>query len=793
MFSSRKSSAPAAGGYSLTKSLRFRSSASAYLSRTPSSSSNTTTWTWSGWVKRGTFNSQQTLFGTVSVSGSNQTAIQFNSSNQLDFYIYTGNYTMQMTTSQIFVDASSWYHIVCALDTTQSTASNRVKVYVNGVQVTSFSTTNLPYINLAGWVNTVVGHGIGENYPYNGSSYFDGELAEINFVDGQQLTPSSFGAFSATTGVWQPIKYTGTYGTNGFHLPFTNTTSTTTLGYDTSGNGNNWTTNNISLTAGSTYDSMNDVPNVASATASNYSVMNPNQAGANVTLSNGNLNVVGGTSSKVLGTIGMTSGKWYCEMVMNSGSTNGNFGLARFNTTFASNSYLGDDTTSWCYATNGNTYTNGTGTSYGSTYTVGDIIGIAFDADAGTLKFYKNGTVQNSGTPAVTGLTSGPYMFAQGAGSSNVSINFGQQPFTYTPPSGFVALNTYNLPTPTIVNGASYMTATTWTSAGGTETIVNTVNGVSCQPDFVWLKNRSISQNHYLFDSNRGASKYLVSNQTAAEGSDATFLTSFNSNGFSLGTDGFTAGQSIVGWQWQAGKGTNVSNTNGSITSTVSANQTAGFSIVTYTGNNTNGATVGHGLGVAPNVIIFKDRTNTSNWVWNDSILGDALFLNTTAASSVANLSHGYSGYANFTSTTFTLSSYGGGDMAYVNASGDSYVAYCFASIAGFSSFGSYTGNNSTTGPFVYLGFRPKYVMIKYAGSSGGTDWEIYDSARDTYNSVIHNLMADTANAEATSYSLSFLSNGFQITSLTSNLNDSGVTYIYLAFAANPFKYSLGY
>jgi len=785
MFSAAKTSGPS-GAYALTKSLRFRASASAYLNRTYSSSqTNAQKGTYSFWIKRGQLGVRQVFLGAYDGSATSGMSFEFTVTDNLLIQIpITTQSSPQIITNAVYRDASSWYHIFVSCDTTQSTASNRVLIYVNGVQVTSFSTATYPTQN----GNTQFGYPNSYNklgsWWASSSLYTDGYMADVYYIDGQALAPTSFGAFSATTGVWQPIKYTGTYGTNGFHLAFTNTTSTTTLGYDTSGNGNNWTTNNISLTAGSTYDSMNDVPNLASSTASNYCVLNPLDKGADITVVDGNLNVVAAVGWEgVRATFGMSSNKWYCEYT----PTSGTYHIVSISTQPATGRYI-DNAYGWGYQWDGTKVTNGSSSSYGSGWGVGDIIGIAFDANAGTLTFYKNGTSQGT---AFTGLTSGPYFVGIGVyPSATGTYNFGQRAFSYTPPSGYLALNTYNLPTPSIVQDNLYMAVTTWVSAGGTETIVNTVNGVSCQPDFVWMKNRTISQNNYLMNSNSGVSKYLVSNLTQAEATDVPFVTSFNSNGFSLGTDGFTAGQTIVAWQWQANKGTNVTNTNGSITSTVSASTTAGFSIVTYTGNNTNGATVGHGLGVAPNVIIFKDRTNTSNWVWNDSS-GTALFLNTTAGSTVGNLSHGYAAYANSTSTTFTLNSYGAGDMSYVNASGDSYVAYCFASIAGFSSFGSYTGNNSTTGPFVYLGFKPKYVMIKYAGSSGGTDWEIYDSARDTYNSVIHNLMADTANAEATSYSLSFLSNGFQITSLTSNLNDSGVTYIYLAFAENPFKYAL--
>ena len=309
MFSASKSSAPASGGL-LSKSLRFRSSASAYLSRTPSVAGNRKTWTYSAWVKRGQIGRDQTIF-SAGYSTNPWFILQFDAADTLDV-AFTAGTSVGTQTTAVYRDTSAWYHIVCSVDTTQATASNRMKLYVNGIQVTSFSNTNYPSQNTDYQVNSTVQHTI--SY---GAWYFDGYMADINFIDGQQLTPSSFGSTNATTGQWSPAKYSGSYGTNGFHLTFANTTSTTTLGYDTSGNSNNWTTNNISLTAGSTYDSMNDVPVAYSATAANYCVLNPNNKGSSVTLSDGNLNYsvpIVAAPSQAFSTIGLTTGKWYAEL-----------------------------------------------------------------------------------------------------------------------------------------------------------------------------------------------------------------------------------------------------------------------------------------------------------------------------------------------------------------------------------------------------------------------------------------------------------------------------------------------
>ena len=329
------------------------------------------------------------------------------------------------------------------------------------------------------------------------------------------------------------------------------------------------------------------------------------------------------------------------------------------------------------------------------------------------------------------------------------------------------------------------MAATIWTSAGGTETISNAVNGVSFQPDFLWMKNRSIVQNHYLVDSNRGTSKVLVSNTTSAETTDATFVTAFNSNGFSLGSGGFGATQAIVGWQWKAG-GTAVTNTTGTISSQVSANPTAGFSVVTYTGNATGGATVGHGLGVAPSMMIVKRRESTDDWRVYHISFGATQYMdlnNTTAAATTIVI---------WNNTAPTSSVFSVGTSNSVNASGGTYVAYCFAPVAGYSAFGSYTGTGSADGPFVYLGFRPRFLLVK-AYSSGSTErWLIWDSSRDTYNIVSSDLVPNTTAAEGgAGAALDFVSNGFKIRSAASSaFNYNGYSYIYMAFAEAPFKYS---
>ena len=680
-------------GYNLTRSLRFRSSATAYLNRTPATTTNQQVWTWSSWVNRGSLAAYSTLLNGYS-SGGNQTGILFWIDDTLVFSYTVASIEYRLTTTQVFRDPSAYYHIVYSVDTTQATAANRVKLYVNGAQVTAI-TGSYPPQNSNLFVNSTNVQNIGRNA--GGGNNFDGYLTEVNFIDGQALTPSSFGSTNATTGVWQPARYTGTYGTNGFYLPFTDNSALTTssnvgLGKDFSGNGNYWTTNNISITAGVTYDSMTDVPTLTSATASNFAVLNPLNPSRS-TLTNGNLTASGTTDTP---TIIPTSGTYY------------------------------------------------------------------FEIDG----------VSKTWTP--------PAAFPAAAGN----YNFGQRPFTNTPTG--TLLNTFNLPTSTIVKGNTVFDATLYTGTGAS---LSVTNAAAFKPDFVWVKGRSGATDHALYDSVRGTTKQLESNTTGAETTEATGLTAFGSAGFTVGAlaQMNTSAATYVGWQWQAGQGSSSSNTNGTITSTVSVNASAGFSVVTYTGTGTNGATVGHGLGVAPSLMIIKARSLVSNWGVYHASVGNtaALSLDTTSAISTSVL------WWNNTSPTSSVFSLG--TIAALNTNGTTHVAYCWTPIAGYSAFGSYTGNGSSDGTFVYTGFRPKFVMMKR--STGVGNWFIYDTARSTFNLASLFLYPNLSDAEVsdTANGIDMLSNGFKLR-VVGNFqpNTNGETFIYIAFAETPFKNSLG-
>jgi hypothetical protein len=788
----------------ISKSLRFRSSASAYLNRTPASAGNRRTWTWSGWIKRGSLATTGQTFFDAYAGLDDRTQIQFDN-NQIRFLNQvSASVISDVRTTQVFRDPSAWYHVVVAVDTTQATSSNRIKLYVNGSQITDLATATYQNQNTDTYINATNVHDFGRTGAYT-NEYFDGYNTEVYFIDGQALTPSSFGNTNDQTGVWQPIAYTGTYGTNGFYLPFSNTASTTTLGYDFSGNSNNWTTNNISLTSGSTYDSMNDVPtqwipynttgDVGALFRGNYCVLNPIARGtiANGTITGGNLNLATTTSdTRTYGTFGFpSSGKYYYELTNNNSGDKGQ-GIAS-----ADNN---GDTYQVLYFGSGNKQIDGTSSAYGASYTTNDVIGVAVDIDNNQVTFYKNGASQGAISYTFSSKpTMFPYVRREASTDASYSFNFGQRPFSYTPPSGFKTLNTTNLPTPTIGVTASttankYFDATLYTGAGNTSTSITNAGGF--QPDFVWTKARSIGYSNYLYDSVRGTgtSKSLVSNGTGAEGDDATNanLSSFNSNGWTIGTTSGTnalnaSGQTFVGWQWRASNATAVTNTAGTRTSTVSVNTTAGFSIVLYSGNSTRTITVGHGLGVTPSMIIVKNRSTSTNWPVYHSSVGANKFLYLNSVDAATTSTDMWNNTAP-TSTVFSV-----GDTTGSNGNGNDLVAYCFAQVAGYSAFGSYTGNGSTDGPFIFTGFRPRYIMIKALVEI--SNWFVYDTARNTYNTMYDLLFPSDAGAtySDSTYSIDVVSNGFKIrgTGQFGGLNNNGNSYIYMAFAESPFKYSL--
>ena len=549
---------------------------------------------------------------------------------------------------------------------------------------------------------------------------------------------------------------------------------------DVSGQGNHWTPNNLDYR-----DSLIDSP------ANNFATFNPlmyRSISNTTTLSEGNLKSTG-ASGFAFGTINIpTSGKWHFETYTVAGTSVGAVGVGDGN--LLQNNNLSDVV---YYLSNGDKFVNGTFTSYGATWTTGDVIGVACDADSGTVTFYKNGSSQGSisydpsgatvffinwGTTGYFVLNSGQDSTFSGtrpAGGNQDDNGIGD--FAYPVPSGgYLALCSANLPTPTIVDGSTAFSTVLYTGDG---TNSNSVTGVGHAPDFVWFKRRDAAgYYHELHDTIRGADKALFSNATDAESTRDSQI-SFDSDGFTVGTQsgahGGTnaSGGSYVAWNWKAG-GTAVSNTDGSITSQVSANVDAGFSIVSYTRTSSGSDTIGHGLGQKPSVVIYKSRS-TGSWYFTHELVDgsyDFLTLNTTDANS------NITGASPPTSSVFSNTLFG---------ASENFIAYCFAN-SDIIKAGSYTGNGSADGPFVYTGGRVAWVMIKRTDSA--YDWPIQDGTTNSHNVVNKTVYANLSDAENSYDRMDFLSNGFKLRNTFVENNASGGTYIYLAFAENPFKYA---
>ncbi len=916
--------------YTVGRSLRFNDDDSSYLSRTPSSAGNRKTFTFSAWVKRSSFG-RGVLLGASTNVGSQENGIEFDSTI-IRCYEYTGSFGYRIETNAKYRDPSAWMHIVFALDTTQASSGNRAKLYVNGEQITDLNANTQPSQNHdSAYLNTTTEQRIGQ---LSGSHDFDGYMAEINFIDGFQYDPSYFGETDQLTGQWIPKQYTGSYGTNGFYLKFADNSGTTatTLGKDSSGNGNNFTPNNFSVTAGEGNDSLEDTP------TNNYPTLNPLDFGGDSSnyqvLSNGNLQVKAQSSvwSSTRGTFHVKTGKWYWEVkIVSAASLRPFIGIIESDVRLASNqteqsNELGATSTGIVYwgldRIRGGANTSGY-TSNVPSLSTGDIVGVALDMDNKKVFFSKNGTFFASQDPAnssgelvafsttMQNATIAPAIQTYD-NTSEAAMNFGQRPFDYTPPTGYKKLNSQNLPSPTILKPNQYFETLLYTGNGGTQSIT----GLEFKPDWVWIKVRSHSgDNHHIYDSVRGAAKTIFTNTTDDEQpNDTDRLSAFNSDGFTLG-DNYRvngSGRTFVAWNWDAGEtdsktytvtvvndggnkyrfdgfGTSAvtlslakggtytfnypsahplrfsttsdgthgggseytsgvstygnsititvaanaptlyyycsqhsgmggqvnptttlgsSNFDGAIQSVVKANITSGFSVLLYSGNGTDGATVGHGLGVSPDCIITKSRNlgtiGSAGAHWTVAHKGltngmnggsNARKIHLSLTQAEGTNSHGC--VSAVSSTTFTLKdgSSGTAPRAHVNESSGNYVAYCFNEVEGYSKFGKYIGKSYSSndgGNFVFTGFRPAWILVKRINST--ENWALWDNKRGGgINPNGYMLRPDSNTDEGgndSGHYIDILSNGFKIRNNDSKSGTASSTYVYIAFAEAPFKYA---
>ena len=792
-----------------TQSLRFDDGSASELSRTFVTPTNQNRWTLNVWVKLTTLGARRVIIGMPYLD-SEECFLGFDSNDQLEWQHYSSGGVTEindLTTTAVFRDTSSWYNIHAIFDSAGS-GDDRQQLWVNGVKITSYGTESRSS-NSSVW-NKAKLHYFGNRNDIS-SNYFDGYMSEINFVDGLALDPSYFGEFKNQ--IWiakNPV--VSSYGNNGFRLQFkqtgTGTASSSTIGADTSGNNNHFTSSGIVASD----------CNMPDSPENNFSTMNSIVKGYNnnMTMQEGNLALVptnvGVSYTVALGNFLMSSGKWYFESACSNWNNYCMIGIARETVNISSSGTAYGQTGVIAYGTQGEVYNESSSSSGSYTdFLDQEVIGVAVDLDSSprTVKFYNDNTLQATfnlssnfdGLGVVPLVSIGPsltvkmnfgadssFSGTKTSGSNEAQDANGIGDFYYAPPSGHLALCSANLPEPTIgpnsdTQSSDHFNTVLYTGTGSNRS----VTGVGFQPDWLWIKSRSATGNHSLMDSSRSSGTVrLQSDQNAAE--DQYGVGSLDADGFTL-EGGVHNGSSVtnVAWNWKANGGTTSSNTDGSITSTVQANTTAGFSIVTYTGTGASNATIGHGLGAVPKQIWVKNRDASYNWkVYHAENTSapetDYLVLDTTDATVDSNT------HWNDTVPTSTVFSIGSSNA--LIRSGDNFVAYCFAEIEGYSKFGKYIGNGSTDGTFVYTGFRPAFVIYKRTNSTG--NWGMLDSTRSTFNVTDDWMASNLSNSETaeSNRDADFLSNGFKLDGTNNDTNASGSTYIYMAFAENPFKYA---
>ena len=687
----------------------------------------------------------------------------------------TNYWTLNQNSSQPALrDPSAWYHVVLQWDSGNGTSTKRQRIWVNGVESDFYN-----YYGSIGSNEACYWTRNGYTLKIGGSSNSDYLMAEVHCIDGQRLDPDNF-AEEDTNGVYVPIEYTGSYGNNGFYLKF-DSGAANGIGHDHSGQGNHFSATGFD-TSGTGTDVMSDTP------TTNWCTFNPVYASQNNSgnqFSEGNLRYVSSglawrTNVPTFGSI--SSGKWYWEWSVNTADAYCGIIGEDVNTVTSSNTQSEAGTILY-YSGNGNKRIDNVASSYGSAYNGGGsgwnpVVGIALDKDNNTITFYRNGVSQgtiNLSSSSVD-LVNKPVRPAFIIYDGTSYGNFGQFAFQHTPPTGFKALNTKNLPAPTIKDGSKYFDTALYAGSLATAATVGatqTVTGLntSLTPDMVWIKNRG-SGRHVIFDVERldadGDNALRVDSQDQESANVRGGVSALNAGGFTAiaGSDssdstGVTCqtGNNYVAWAWAEGA-------------------TQGMDVLTGTG----GTAVNHNLGVAPDFVIFKYTNATSDWnVYHKDITSTSqrMILNSTAA--VGSISASWT----INATNFA---YGGGS--------NNWVAYLFSEVEGFSKFGKYTGNGNADGPFVYCGFRPRWIMLKKTNTSTiYTSWSIYDTARDSYNVSDAPLYANVSDQEGTNsqgtvesgHNVDILSNGFKLRDSNQIRNTSGDTYIFAAFAENPF------
>ena len=772
----------------ISNSVMFARADTPKLARTPSSNGNRKTYTISYWYKPSNLGTRRAVFSS-DTSGSDYFYWEFDASNKIDLAQYSGP-ALRLQTNRTFENTGRFYHFLLAVDTTQSTASNRLKLYVDGDQITSFAVETYPSQDLDTKVNST-------SYPMAVGSFNSltslctgGYLAEYNFVDGTALTPSTFGLTDTSTGRWIPKSLTGiTYGTNGFRMTFANTAGQT-LGDDTSGNGNDFTVTNLDARDKSVNTPTNNIPTMTPYDP-DLGASFLSQGGTRIRYSGTNVGY-----PFIHNGINPNSGKWYAEVrsLSDSGGSVYSFGCYNIEDLkyYSSGNYWngyqvsnGDGSGAGCFLQNdGNSimatsrFDGYSSVGHTSGSAAGAVYGIALDLDNRIMTTYNNdgseigkitippGPVTFSAcavdTPSTDGWDwnfgdNGTFNGTETAGGNADADGNGN--FYHSVPSGYKMLIEDNMTDP----------------------------GVA-QPDLVWIKNRDAGDSNQLYDSSRGVLQSIATDSTAVETTVLDGLQNFRQGGFEIEDDVSvnTDSEGYVAWNWIANGGTTTANADGSgasIASTIQANPTAGFSIVTYTGTGSAGS-IAHGLSAAPAWIVLKKRTNdTQAWqVYHhkntDAPETEKLSINTTAGT--------VDDHTTWNDQAPTSSVFYVGNASGTNESTDTFVAYCWTEIPGFSKFGSFIGSGNANGPMIYTDFKPAWVMWKRTNSTN--QWNIHDAERNRMNPVNQTLYANVTGVGETAIITDFLSNGFKLRSSTAgSSNNDGSNYIYMAFAEHPF------
>jgi len=717
--------------YPLSNSGAFALEDTDYLNRTPNVDGNKQTWTFSTWVKCSNFGSRKDLFASgYYIANSNQydEQIVYNADNTISYFFKINSVTQGYVYSNIKVaDSGKYQHVLVNRNGTS------VDIYINGILDISVITP----VTLADsqFNNSPQPHFLGKHIPGISGGYYNGYMSETIFIDGQALTPSDFGQTDGNS-FWVPKQYVGTYGTNGFHLDFTNNSD---LGEDSSGNNNDFTNNGVTQSV--------DTP------TKNIAICDASDGSTTVAISESGKRVkgVGANFGISPSSLAMTSGKYYMEVLVNALGNNASIvGTGTHEPIIDGSNQNGLELGTVSLNLDSlsgfrGIFVDGTFVASMTATNVNDIIGIALDVDNSEVTFYRNNIIIGSGSYPISHATSNYYFYVYGrinVGTSDMTTRYSSTNWTYSAPTDFIELNSNNL---------------------------EDVDGLG-KPDLVWIKNRDATQDHYLYDTTRGIGNSISSNTFDHEQTDVNSLLQFNKAGFYLGSSSKvnTVNNSYVAWCWEKGV-------------------TPGFDIIQYSGTGSV-QNINHNLGTIPDMIIYKkiNTATATNWAvyHKDTFTGSAsYYLNLNTPNARTLLVNMWNGTPP-SSTQFTVGTDSTGNTIGTN----NHIAYAFTSVEGFSKFDSYTGNGSTDGPFINLGFKPAFVMIK--NLSVLNDWVILDNIKESNNPQALSNEPNTNVIDQVygggGYDL--LSNGFKLREPGTTINTLSNNYIYAAFAENPFK-----